>query len=80
MSENFDITLMVCLLRNLTNILPPVNGFDVLPQSQETNEGGDIARIKWYRNLLFHKSKLTTHDYNDIWSDLTAVRFYQTSE
>ncbi|XP_063438383.1 uncharacterized protein LOC134719306 [Mytilus trossulus] len=51
---------MICLIRNLTSINPPVNGFDSLPLPGETTPGSDLARIKYYRNKLAH------HDSNTI--------------
>lgn len=68
---------MVCLLRNLTNIVVPSNGFDQLPAQNETHEGADLARIKHYRNFLFHgnRSTIPTQQFDDIWTDLSAVRY-----
>jgi hypothetical protein len=75
-SQDFDVTLMVCLLRNLTHIAPPVNGFDVLPSSQEKSIGADLARIKFYRNRLAHSDddKISTIAYNTAVQELTGVR------
>ncbi|CAC5359723.1 unnamed protein product [Mytilus coruscus] len=75
LSENFDISLMVCLLRNLTHIVSPSNGFDKLPANNEIHDGADLARIKHYRNYLFHgnRSTIPTQQFNDIWTDLTAI-------
>lgn len=75
-SQDFDVTIMVCLLRNLTHIAPPVNGFDVLPLSQETSIGADLARIKFYRNRLAHSDddKISTIAYNTAVQELTGVR------
>ncbi|XP_052089802.1 serine/threonine-protein phosphatase 6 regulatory ankyrin repeat subunit B-like [Mytilus californianus] len=73
LSENFDISLMVCLLRNLTHIVSPSNGFDKLPANNEIHDGADLARIKHYRNYIFHRSTIPTQQFNDIWTDLTAA-------
>ncbi|VDI01654.1 Hypothetical predicted protein [Mytilus galloprovincialis] len=51
-TETFDLTLMICLLRNLTSIRSPINGYDSLPLPGETTPGSDLARIKYYRNQL----------------------------
>lgn len=37
---------MVCLLRNLYNARPPINGFDQLPLHAEIFTEADFARIK----------------------------------
>ncbi|CAC5369601.1 unnamed protein product [Mytilus coruscus] len=53
-SKTFDITLMITLLRNLTNLIPPYGGYDLLPSLNETTPTSDLARIKYYRNILAH--------------------------
>ncbi|CAG2219821.1 unnamed protein product [Mytilus edulis] len=72
-SKTFDVTLMICLIRNLTSINPPINGFDSLPLPGETTPGSDLARIKWYRNVLGHHDS-TTIDiayFNTAWRDIS---------
>ncbi|XP_071145001.1 uncharacterized protein [Mytilus edulis] len=49
-SSNFDLTLMVCLLRNLTKIAIQ----DQLPQPSDFSEGAAVSRIKFYRNQVAH--------------------------
>ncbi|CAC5380299.1 unnamed protein product [Mytilus coruscus] len=73
-SANLDVTLMVCLLRNVPpKVSQPPNGFDVLPQSGDLSPGAHIARIKYYKNYLVSHSKdgkLSDADFNIIWIDL----------
>lgn len=69
---------MICLLRNLTNIKPPFNGFECLPLPGETTHGSDLARLKWYRNELAHhdSTTMTTIDtvyFNKAWGNITDV-------
>ncbi|XP_063404021.1 ankyrin-3-like [Mytilus trossulus] len=52
-SKTFDVTLMITLLRHLTDLTPP-GGYDLLPSSNETTPLSDLARIKYYRNFLAH--------------------------
>ncbi|XP_063400600.1 uncharacterized protein LOC134685097 [Mytilus trossulus] len=76
-SKTFDVTLMICLIRNLTSINPPINGFDSLPLPGETTPGSDLARIKCYRNKLAHHDSNTidTTYFNTAWRDISeAVR------
>ncbi|XP_076105878.1 uncharacterized protein LOC143074214 [Mytilus galloprovincialis] len=76
-STTFDVTLMICLIRNLASIIQPRNGFDRLPLPVETTPGADLARIKWYRNVLAHhdSNKMATADFNTAWSNISdAVR------
>ncbi|CAG2220280.1 unnamed protein product [Mytilus edulis] len=76
-SKTFDVTLMICLIRNLTSINPPVNGFDSLPLPGETTPGSDLARIKYYRNKLAHHDSNTIDSayFHTAWTDISkAVR------
>ncbi|CAG2239300.1 unnamed protein product [Mytilus edulis] len=72
-STTFDVTLMICLIRNLTSVTQPINGFDRLPLPVETTPGADLARIKWYRNILAHhdSNKMATGDFNTAWSNIS---------
>ncbi|CAG2221642.1 unnamed protein product [Mytilus edulis] len=72
-STTFDVTLMICLIRNLTSVTQPINGFDSLPLPVETTPGPDLARIKWYRNILAHhdSNKMATGDFNTAWSNIS---------
>ncbi|XP_076105867.1 uncharacterized protein LOC143074202 [Mytilus galloprovincialis] len=72
-STTFDVTLMICLIRNLTSVTQPINGFDRLPPSVETTPEADLARIKWYRNILAHhdSNKMATADFNTAWSNIS---------
>lgn len=74
-SKEYDISLMMCLIRNFQTVNPPINGFDQLPLSIETSMEADLARIKFYRNRVAHadSDKITTIDYKVIWKDLADV-------
>lgn len=66
---------MVFLLRNITKMIHPINGFEMLPPSNEKHEGADLARIKYHRNRLAHplKAKIATPEFTDIWNELAEV-------
>ncbi|XP_052079027.1 uncharacterized protein LOC127717426 [Mytilus californianus] len=72
-SKTFDVTLMICLIRNLTSINPAINGFDSLPLPGETTPGSDLARIKCYRNKLAHHDSNTIHTayFNTAWREIS---------
>ncbi|XP_063408879.1 uncharacterized protein LOC134692355 [Mytilus trossulus] len=57
-SNNFDLTLMVCLLRNLTKVTIQ----DQLPQPADMSEGAAVSRIKYYRNQIAHSDSGTRSD------------------
>ncbi|CAG2188370.1 unnamed protein product [Mytilus edulis] len=64
---------MICLIRNLTSISPPINGFDTLPLPGEITPGSDLARIKCYRNKLAHhdSNKIDTAFSNTAWREIS---------
>ncbi|CAG2255733.1 BCAS2 [Mytilus edulis] len=72
-SKTFDVTLMICLIRNLTSVIPPINGFDNLPLPAQTTPGSDLARIKCYRNKLAHydSNMIDTAYFNTVWRDIS---------
>ncbi|CAG2255518.1 unnamed protein product [Mytilus edulis] len=74
-SKTFDVTLMICLIRNLTSISHPINGFDSLPLPGESTPGSDLARIKYYRNKLAHHDSNTIDSayFNTAWGDISNV-------
>ncbi|VDI08801.1 Hypothetical predicted protein [Mytilus galloprovincialis] len=66
-STTFDLTLMICLLRNLASI--PVE--DILPHASDTSEAADLSRLKNYRNHFAHDGySLTDADFELYWTDI----------
>jgi hypothetical protein len=74
-SKDFDVTLMICLLRNLNLVPAPATGWDQLPPDSDTSLGANLTRIKVYRNKLSHPSKgrINDHSFKKIWSCLKTV-------
>lgn len=76
-SANFDVTLIVCLLRNipLPGIYPPVTGWDNLPNPNDKSPGAYLARIKYFRNEIAHsiENNLNNIDFQDKWKALNEV-------
>ncbi|XP_071166797.1 uncharacterized protein [Mytilus edulis] len=75
-SKIFDVTLMITLLRNLTNLTPPRGGYDCLPPvATEVTPSSDLARIKHYRNILAHldEGKIDTAMFTTAWEDITGA-------
>lgn len=52
-SANFDITLLMVLLRNVCSLHPPTTGWDTLPSVTDVSHAADIARVKYYRNTVY---------------------------
>ncbi|CAH3137718.1 unnamed protein product [Pocillopora meandrina] len=72
-SKNFDITLLMVLLRNICGLAPPATGWDTLPPAADTTLEADIVRIKCYRNTVYgHASEASVDDptFNQYWQDI----------
>ncbi|XP_076081216.1 uncharacterized protein LOC143052139 [Mytilus galloprovincialis] len=76
-SGTFDLTLLICLLRNIATpaIRKPGTGFDQLPNNHDITEGADLARIKYYRNLIAHNTDGTFNytEFNTAWNGLSQA-------
>ena len=73
-SANFDITLLMVLLRNICGLTPPTTGWDNLPPATDLNLAADIARVKFYRNMVYaHASHASVDDatFSTYWKDIT---------
>ena len=71
-SKDFDITLMICLLRNLI----PIDIIDNrLPVAADESLSADLSRIKYYRNLIVHCNDafVDDTDFESYWKDVTPV-------
>lgn len=66
---------MILLLRNLTTIVSPRGGYDSLPSSSEISPAADLARIKYYRNVMAHldDGKMDSRKFSAAWNDITGV-------
>ena len=52
-SRDFDITLLMILLRNICGLAPPLTGWDALPGATDVSREEDIARVKYFRNTVY---------------------------
>lgn len=66
---------MITLLRNLADVSPCHGDFDMLPPQNETTPTSDLARIKYYRNILAHldEGKIDNDMFVKAWNDMTGV-------
>ena len=72
-SRDFDITLLMILLRNICGMISPTTGWDDLPAATDLSAEADIARVKFYRNTIYaHASKASVDDaaFNNYWIDI----------
>ena len=72
-SKNFDITLLMVLLRNICGLVRPATGWDTLPPATDATIEADIVRIKCCRNTVYgHASQASVDDptFNQYWQDI----------
>ena len=72
-SEDFDITLLVALLRNICGLAAPLTGWNSPPSSTDTTKVADIARIRIHRNEVFAHANRASVDvarFNTYWVDI----------
>ena len=75
-SANFDVTLLMILLRNICGLKPPVTGWDALPPDRDKSHEADIVRVKYYRNTVYgHAEQATVDDitFNTNWQNIRDV-------
>ena len=77
--RDLDITLLMVLLRNLSRLPSPVNGWDTLPSATDMSREADIARLKYFRNTVYAHAKQALVDdptFNAYWQSIrdTLVR------
>ena len=73
-SVNFDITLLMVLLRSICGLTPPATGWDNLPPATDLSVEADIARVKCYSNRMYgHASHASVDDvtFSTCWKDTT---------
>ena len=61
-SAAFDITLLTVLLRNICGLSPPATGWDHLPPASNISIADDIARVKYYRNIVYDQASQASVD------------------
>ncbi|CAC5414381.1 unnamed protein product [Mytilus coruscus] len=74
-SKDFDISLLIKLLRNICSLSKPKNGWDTLPAPVDKTLSDDLTRIKYYRNTIAHNEefRLSENDYDTIWKELSEA-------
>ena len=72
-SEDFDITLLTVLLRNICSLRIPFKGWDELPPATDIRTEDDIARVKYYRNTVYaHAPQASVDDssFSAYWQEI----------
>ena len=72
--NDFDITLLSVLLRNICGLSSPSTGWDKWPTPSDHSVGADIVRIKLFRNEHFgHRPQSTVSeaDFKALWAEIS---------
>ena len=75
-SETFDITLLFLLLINICGLTPPPSGWHALPPPSDTSHEANLARVKFYRNILYGHVTTTSVDiptFSALWTEISGV-------
>ena len=73
-SANFDITLLILLLKNICDLSPPATGWSSPPPDVDTSIEGNIARLLYYRNIVYgHASHSSVEEatFNSYWQEIS---------
>ncbi|KAK3586413.1 hypothetical protein CHS0354_017056 [Potamilus streckersoni] len=74
-SENFDISLLLCLLRNICGLKPPKTGWDNPPSPRDVSTVADIVRIRLLQNELQHlpAASMADQDFQTKWHEMESI-------
>ena len=74
-SNTFDITLLFVLLTNICGLSPPPSGWHKKPPQSDTSCEANLARVKYFRNVLYGHVSTTGVDtltFNAMWQEISA--------
>ncbi|KAL3888353.1 hypothetical protein ACJMK2_000723, partial [Sinanodonta woodiana] len=76
--DQFDISLLYILIRNISTVPAPVTGWGCEPQDQprDTSLGASVERIRSYRNHIIGHSmdgQISEQDFDDYWNKIEYV-------
>ena len=75
-SNTFDITLLFLLLTKICGLTPPPSGWHTKPPSSDTSHEANLARVKFYRNVLYGHVTTTSVDtptFSALWTEISGV-------
>ena len=75
-SNTFDITLLFLLLTKICGLTPPPSGWHTKPPSSDTSHEANLARVKFYRNILYGHVTTTgvdTPTFSALWTEISGV-------
>ena len=76
--DQFDITLLYTLIRNISAVVPPVTGWAKPPDDnpRDTSLGANVERIRGFRNSISGHSKDNAVDdqtYENTWKEICRI-------
>ncbi|XP_028414388.1 uncharacterized protein LOC114537538 [Dendronephthya gigantea] len=74
-SNNFDITLLTVLLRNICGLSPPATGWNVMPPVSDTFISANILRVKMFRNEVYGHIPTASLDdttFEKLWQEISV--------
>ncbi|KAL3889706.1 hypothetical protein ACJMK2_002035 [Sinanodonta woodiana] len=75
--DQFDLSLLYTLIRNISTVPAPVTGWgnDPHDQPRDNSLGASVERIRSYRNQIGHSmdGKMSQQDFDDYWNKIDAV-------
>ena len=75
-SNTFDITLLFLLLTNICGLSPPLTGWHTKPSPGDNSLEANLARVKFFRNVLYGHMTTTGVDetsFSSIWQELSTT-------
>ena len=85
-SANFDVSLLMILVRNICGLSPPTStgNWDKLPPASDDSTEANLVRIKCFRNDVHaaHASKASVDDltFNTLWEKISSAILALASE
>lgn len=74
--EEFDVSLLYTLIRNLCTSVKPTQGWGTEPKTTDMQDGDDIERLRLFRNNYYghaDSTKLPDGDFENLWKELKSV-------
>ena len=75
-SADFDISLLLKLLRTICSLTPPITGWNTLPNSTDHSLEADLVRIRSYRNTIYGRYssiEITNADFEKLWRGISEA-------
>ena len=75
-SNNFDVTLLTILLRNICGLRSPPTGWNVMPPGSDTSTSANIARIKIFRNEVYGhiaRAHMDDIEFERLWKEISTA-------